>query len=312
MGKKISFALNFILFYGIVFPLSLLPLKVIYLITDILYLLLRFVFPYRQKVIQKNISLSFPNLSKEEHLKLQHQFYRHFTDLLAESIKNISISKKELQKRFTFNNPELVNELFIKGKNVILVSGHYNNWEWMITSQALGLNHFAIGIGMPLKNGFWDKVLNARRGRFGMTIGSSANIHTLFENHPAPYATLLLSDQSPGDERKSFWMTFLNQPTPVIFGCEYLAHQYNQAVVYFEILKTKRGYYEVNFKTICEDPAEMKWGEITKAHTTLLEQTILREPAYWLWSHNRWKKAVPKDLELLREKQRESFEKKFN
>ena len=241
MGKKISFALNFILFYSIVYPLSLLPLRIIYLFTDFLYLLLRFIFPYRKKVIQKNISLSFPSKTNEEKLKLQYQFYRHFTDLLAESIKNITISKKELKNRFKFKNPEIVNDLYFKEKNVILVSGHYNNWEWMITSLAIGLKHYTIGIGMPLKNGFWDKALNARRGRFGMTIGSSANIHKLFEQHPSPYATLLLSDQSPGDERKSYWMEFLNQQTPVIFGCEYLAHQYNQSVVYFEILKVKRG-----------------------------------------------------------------------
>jgi KDO2-lipid IV(A) lauroyltransferase len=312
MGKKISFALNFILFYGIVYPLSLLPLRIIYLFTDFLYLLLRFIFPYRKKVIQKNISLSFPSKTKEEKLQLQYQFYRHFTDLLAESIKNITISKKELQNRFKFNNPEIVNDLYLKEKNVILVSGHYNNWEWMITSQAIGLKHHAIGIGMPLKNGFWDKVLNARRSRFGMTIGSSSNIHHLFEQHPSPYATLLLSDQSPGDERKSYWMEFLNQQTPVIFGCEYLAHQYNQSVVYFEILKVKRGYYTVNFKLICEESKGLKWGEITKEHTRLLEKTILKNPSYWLWSHNRWKKLIPKDLEILKEKQRINFDQKFN
>ncbi|MFN5443675.1 MAG: lysophospholipid acyltransferase family protein [Crocinitomicaceae bacterium] len=312
MGKKISYTLNFLLFYGIIFPLSLLPLRVIYFFTDFLYLVLRFIFPYRIKVIQKNISLSFPEKSKNEHLKIQYQFYKHFTDLLAESIKNISISKTELKKRFKFNNLDVMNALYDKNKNVILVSGHYNNWEWMITSQALALKHHSIGIGMPLKNGFWDKTLNTRRGRFGMKIGSSANINYLFENEPTPYATLLLSDQSPGDERKSYWMQFLNQTTPVIFGCEYLAHHYNQSVVYFEIIKVKRGYYEVNFKLICENPKDFKWGDITKSHTQLLEKTILNAPEYWLWSHNRWKKSIPKDLDNLKEKQRNKFEEKFN
>lgn len=312
MGKKISYALNSILFYGIIFPLSLLPLRVIYIFTDFLYLILRFIFPYRKKIIQKNISNSFPNQTKKEHLAIQNKFYRHFTDLLAESIKNLSISKVELKKRFKFKNLEVLNSLYQKDKNVILVSGHYNNWEWMITSQALALKHHSIGIGMPLKNGFWDKVLNTRRARFGMKIGSSANINELFENEPKPFATLLLSDQSPGDERKSFWTNFLNQPTPVIFGCEYLAHQYDHAVVYFEIVKVKRGNYEVNFELICENPKGLQWGEITKKHSKLLENTILNAPEFWLWSHNRWKKAVPKDLELLQEKQKISFENKFN
>ncbi len=312
MGKKISFAVNFILFYGIIYPISLLPLQLIYFLTDLLYLILRYLFPYRRKIIEKNIALSFPHLSKIEKNKIKNQFYWHFTDLLAESIKNISISESELKKRFRFKNLELIDELYFKRKNVILVSGHYNNWEWMITSQALALKHNCIGIGMPLKNGFWDKVLNERRSRFGMTIGSSANINQLFESEKQPYATLLLSDQSPGDERKSFWLDFLNQPTPVIFGCEYLAHKYDQSVVFFEILKIKRGFYEVNFKLISESPKNLNWGDITIKHTKLLEKTIIKNPAYWLWSHNRWKKRVPNDLEDLKKNQRINFEKKFN
>jgi KDO2-lipid IV(A) lauroyltransferase len=182
----------------------------------------------------------------------------------------------------------------------------------MITSQALGLKHKAIGIGMPLKNSFWDKKLNKRRGRFGMTIGSSANIDELFKNTPGPYATLLLSDQSPGDERKAYWMNFLYQPTPVTFGCEYLAHKYNQAVVYFEIKKKERGYYDVTFTLITDNPSEMPWGKITETHTKMLEQSILKQPSSWLWSHNRWKKAVPNDLEDLKTKQKMSFDSKFN
>lgn len=312
MGKKISYIINFLFFYGIVFPLSLLPLSIIYLITDFLFLILKYIFPYRQKVILKNIKNSFPNWSDDQHKELQTKFYHHFTDLLAEGIKNISISKNELSSRFKFNNPEILNELFKRDLNVILVSGHYNNWEWMITSQALGLKHQALGIGMPLKNGFWDKVLNKRRSRFGMTIGTSANIHEIFKNTLKPFATLLLSDQSPGDERKSYWMDFMNQATPVIFGCEYLAHQYNQAVVYFEIIKSKRGYYEVNFNLITDNPTGSSWGQITEKHTKLLEETILKEPANWLWSHNRWKKNVPTDLNELKKTQKENFEKKFS
>jgi KDO2-lipid IV(A) lauroyltransferase len=312
MGTKISFIMNLLLYYLIVLPLSWLPLRIIYIFTNFIsYLFIHYV-PYREKIVLKNIKASFPFLRKEEIIQVKNNFYTHLGQLIAESIKNLSISKRILKKRFRFVNPEILDELYAKNKNVILVSGHFNNWEWMITSMALHLKHHCIGIGMPLKNGFWDKKLNERRARFGMTIGSSANIHELFESTPQPYATLLLSDQSPGDERKAYWMNFLYQQTPVIFGCEYLAHKYDHAVVYFEIKKMNKGYYDVSFELITDQPRTLKWGEITEAHTKLLEKSILKQPSGWLWSHNRWKKEVPRDLEQLKESQCKSFEEKFN
>ena len=149
-----------LLFYLIVFPLSKLPLRVIYLISDLFYFFLNTIFPYRQKVIKQNLNRSFPDKSPKEIQQLQKKFYRHLSDLLAEGIKNLSISKEELSKRVFVENPQIMVDLYEKGKSVILVAGHYNNWEWMITSQNQLLPHQAIGIGKPLSNGFWDKKLN--------------------------------------------------------------------------------------------------------------------------------------------------------
>lgn len=301
-----------ILYYILIFPISRLPLWLIYLIADVFYFVLRTVFPYRKKVITQNLQRSFPNKKPKEIDILLHKFYRHLADLLAEGIKNMSISQKELSKRLVVENPDILNQLYKKGKSVILVAGHYNNWEWMITSQNQLFPHQAIGIGKPLSNGFWDKKLNQLRGRYGMIIAHAKNFKEILETQKThPVSVLVLTDQSPVDSRKSYWMSFLHQPTPVLFGAEMMAFTYDFPVVYYTMKKIKRGYYRVTLQTITEYPKITSWGEITEAHTRLLENDILNAPEYWLWSHKRWKRTVPEDLEALKNQQKTDFEKKF-
>ena len=301
-----------ILYYILIFPISRLPLWLIYLIADVFYFVLRTVFPYRKKVIIQNLQRSFPNKNPKEIDILLHKFYRHLADLLAEGIKNMSISQKELSKRLVVENPDILDQLYKKGKSVILVAGHYNNWEWMITSQNQLFPHQAIGIGKPLSNGFWDKKLNQLRGRYGMIIAHAKNFKEILETQKTnPVSVLVLTDQSPVDSRKSYWMSFLHQPTPVLFGAEMMAFTYDFPVVYYTMKKVKRGYYRVTLQTITEYPKTTSWGEITEAHTRLLENDILNAPEYWLWSHKRWKRAVPEDLEALKNQQKTDFEKKL-
>jgi KDO2-lipid IV(A) lauroyltransferase len=145
-----------------------------------------------------------------------------------------------------------------------------------------------------------------------MKILNAKNVRTTFEEMKNDvFATLILSDQSPGDARKAYWMGFLNQPTAVLFGCEQMAHQYNQAVVFFVLHKVKRGHYSMELKLITDNPAATNWGEITEMHTQLLEQEIIENPQFWLWSHKRWKREVPNDLEMLKSEQKSKFDLKF-
>lgn len=304
MGAKLAY-------YLVVLQISKLPLWCIYLLSDLLYGLF-LLFPYRKKVIEGNIRRSFPEKSDVEIKKLVRQFYRHFTDILAEGIKNLSISKEELKKRYRVKNPELMDELYKQKRSVLLVSGHYNNWEWLITAQDFLFPHQAMGIGMPLSSKFWDKKVNEQRQRFGMIVVHSKNFREkIQEQKNNPIAILTLTDQSPGDSRKSYWMNFLHQPTAVLFGAELMAHDYNFAVVFYHTRKIKRGYYEMDLQLITVNPKEMKWGKITEAHTHLLEKHIQEQPAYWLWSHKRWKRSVPEDLEVLKAEQRKKFEEKY-
>ena len=301
-----------IAYYGLVYPVSLLPLRIIYLFTDFFFLLLITIVPYRKKVIAGNLRRSFPGKSDRELRRIRIRFYRHFTDLLAEGIKNLGISEKSLRRRLVVQNPELMDDLYRRNKSVLLVSGHYNNWEWLITGQNLLFPHQAVGIGMPMSSAFWDKKVNARRGRFGMRILHSKNVKEGFERlKDECIATLVLSDQSPGDSRKAYWMPFLSQQTAVLFGCEQMAHTYNHAVVFFVLHKVRRGHYSMELKLITDNPSAMEWGGITEAHTKLLEQEIIAKPQYWLWSHKRWKRDIPADLETLKTNQKTSFDARF-
>ena len=250
-------------------------------------------------------------MSTTEKRKLERKFYRHLCDLLAEGAKNLSISEKQLRKRFKVSNPEILDELYAQNKSVLLISGHYNNWEWLITGQNLFFKHQAVGIGMPLSSGFWDKKLNERRSRFGMKIIHSKIVHDFFSKNTETTATLVLADQSPGDSKKSYWMDFLNQKTAVVFGPEMLANQYDQAAVFFHIEKVKRGYYKMHLQEITKNPSEEHWGAITETHTKMLEKVIREKPQYWIWSHKRWKREVPEDLNKLKEEQKDNFQKKF-
>ncbi|MBI2258775.1 MAG: lysophospholipid acyltransferase family protein [Flavobacteriia bacterium] len=301
-----------LIYYLFVLPLSKLPLGVLYLFSDLLSFIFIHIYSYRGKVVDFNLKRSFPDKSTEEIRTIKKRFYRHFCDILIEGIKNISISEKELRKRILVNNKEIIDVLYQKNKSVLLVSGHYNNWEWLVCAQNFLFPHQAVGIGMPLSNAFWDKKLNERRARFGMRIIHAKLVKDFYkQKFEKPIATLILSDQSPPDSNKSYWMNFLNQQTAVLFGCELLAHQHNFAVVYFTMYKVKRGYYEMKFQLITEKPQLCKWGEITEKHTKLLEEAILSKPEYWMWSHKRWKREVPNDLIHLKEKQEKEFYSKF-
>lgn len=299
-------------YYCLVLPLSYLPLRILYILTDLFYLLLITVVPYRKKVVEQNLRRSFPDKSQSEIKKIKRQFYRHFCDLLAEGIKNLSISKNSLTKRFVVKNPELMDKLYNQHKSVILVSGHYNNWEWLITSQNFLFPHQAMGIGMPMTSKFWDKKINERRQRFGMKVIHSKNFKEEIQNYSKhPIAILTLADQSPGDSRKSYWMEFLHQQTAVLFGTEQMAHEYDFAVVFFAIRKVKRGHYEMELKLLTDEPSTCKWGEITEQHVHLLEKEILAQPQFWIWSHKRWKRDIPTDLEKLKEEQHAKFDQRY-
>lgn len=300
------------LYYCVAIPWSRLPLGMIYLLSDCFYFVIRFIIPYRKKVVMTNISHSFPDKTEKEHKEIAKKFYRYFADIFAESVKNLTISESKLKQRLKVRNPEIMADLYAKNKDVILLSSHYNNWEFLITGQHLLFDFQAFGIGTPLSNKFWDKKLNERRERFGMKVIHSNNYKEELQAYQdGPSATLVLGDQNPSKNENCYWTKFLGRETAFFFGAEYMANKFDMAVVSGTIHKVKRGYYELELSLITENPTEEKYGFITQTYIDSLENDIRKHPEYWLWSHKRWKKGIPANLEELKENHKVKFEEKF-
>lgn len=304
--------LNKVLFYIIVNPLSKLPLGILYPTFYFFYLNIYYIFGYRKKVVFQNINNSFPNKTQKEKKAITKQFYIYLSRLFAESIKNLSISKDQLSKRITVKNPEIMDQLYNQGKSVILISSHYNNWEFLITSQNFLFKHQAVGIGMPMTNKFWDKKINERRERFGMIVVSAKTYKKkLHELKHTPTATLVLGDQNPSHPENSYWSTFLHQTSAFFFGAEIMANQMDAAVVYASIQHLSKGHYEIELNLITDQPKQEDYGFITQTYINQLEKDINSAPPYWLWSHKRWKMPIPKNLEDLKTSHQQRFNEKF-
>jgi KDO2-lipid IV(A) lauroyltransferase len=268
----------------------LLPFRILYLLSDILYLLLFHVVKYRRKVVKQNLKNSFPEKSVADRLEIEKRFYKHLSDLIFESIKTISISPKSLKKRFVFSNLTELTKYFEKGKSVIAVSGHYGNWEWGPLATAYELKEKVLVVYKPLSDNRFEKLINTMRSRFGaILVPMKHTLRKIIEYNSEPHVLVLIGDQTPPREESHYFINFLNQPTAIFLGVEKIAVRTNKPVIYFSINKIKRGYYECLIKPLVEVPNQTKEFEITNIHTQELENIIRNNPEYWLWSHKRWK-----------------------
>jgi KDO2-lipid IV(A) lauroyltransferase len=284
-----------LLYYLVVLPISLLPYPVLYAFSDFLYLAIYYVVGYRKKVVLKNIQRSFPLLTPAEHVALSKKFYRHFCDLVVESLKIFTMTEAEVKARMKIVNPEFVNSYFEKGQDLILAGGHFNNWELFAVAIAAPLKHETCAIYQPLKNKFFDAKMQETRGKYGLKLISTKSVKPFFDRQKSiPTMTIFAIDQAPGRKSSSYTMQFLNQKTQVLFGTEKYSKTYNCPVVFGRINKLKRGYYSFEFTEIIENPADKNHGEVTEYITRLLEKDINANPEFWLWSHKRWKSKSAK------------------
>lgn len=280
-----------LLYYLAIKPLSLLPLRALYILSDFIFFVIYYVMGYRRSVVNKNLKNSFPEKTTKEIKAIQKEFFIHLCDLIVENVKLFSISRNEIQARFKIDNTEIFERYFKQGRSIILVGGHYNNWEIAAKGFDLYTAHQSIGIYSPLSSKFFDKKWGQSRTEFGVEIIPKRQVPKSFViNKNKLTMTIFGADQSPTYSKQVYWTNFLNQETAVHIGTEIFAVKYNYPVVFISINKVKRGYYEGVLEVLEENPAGSKQGEITELHTKCLEKLILKKPQYWLWSHKRWKR----------------------
>lgn len=276
--------------------ISLLPFWLLYLISDLLYFFLYYIFKYRRKVVQTNLANAFPEKSQDERKGIEKRFYSFLADMMLESIKSISISPKELKKRYKFENLEVITKYLENGRSVIAVSGHYGNWEWGPLSIPSEFKNDVLVVYKPLSDKKFDFKINSIRSRFGaIMVSMKMTLRKVAEYKNIPHVLVLVGDQTPTREESQYFTTFLNQPTAVFLGIEKIAIKANNPIIYFTIKRIKRGYYKSVVKPLVEFPKNTKEYEITNAHTLELENLIREKPEYWLWSHRRWK-FKPEDI----------------
>lgn len=278
-------------FYLFIKPLSLLPLPVLYAITWPLYFLMTRFFPYRHKTVRENLRKSFPDKDARTLKRIERGFYRHFTDQILETLRQVSMSDEEGQRRMKIVNSEILAPYYQQKRNIALVMGHYNNWEYtpFMNTQ---MQHQFIAIYAKLTNKFMNGIVKQLRSRVGSLLVERKEVGSfLRQPFEKPYMLIFLSDQSPNMRSKVHWTNFLNQPTPVATGTERYAQMLNMVVVFGHFDKVKRGHYEMTFEILTDQPKEEPEGRITEMHVRALERQILQSPEYWLWSHKRWKRS---------------------
>lgn len=278
--------------------LSLLPLWVLYRLADVIFVLLYFVVRYRRKLVTRNLTQSFPDKSHSEICRIRRKFYLNFADYIVETIKLGHISDKAIKRRMQFEDAEVLDRLLDKGKSIVIFFSHCGNWEWA-TSVGLWLEHPDTAIlgqvYRPLKSDFTDRYMLKLRSRFHTTCYPKATVFRdllRLRRDGRLSVTGFMSDQKPSHGDKVHVLHFLNHPTAVITGTETVARKLDMAVVYWDMSKISRGHYVITNRLIAESLADKPDFYATDIYIGMLQQTIARQPAIWLWSHNRWKRPV--------------------
>lgn len=283
--------LVYLLAYPIIWIISMLPFRLLYMLSDIVYVIVYYVIGYRKKTVRKNLALALPHLSEKERRTVEKKFYQHMCDMFIEMIKTMNISKEEICKRFVFTNIEIYQELEKQNKSVALMCSHYASYEWIFAMNYYS-DFVAYGIYKQIKNPYFDKLVHKIRSRFNAKlITTKQTIPTIINNNKDNVLALygFASDQSPKESSAFHWAKFMGIEVPVHTGAEMLAKRYDMNLVYLNTKKVKRGHYEATLELLSDNPKEIPNYDLTDKYLELLEKQIYEAPEYYLWTHKRWK-----------------------
>ncbi|HKL96010.1 MAG TPA: lysophospholipid acyltransferase family protein [Paludibacteraceae bacterium] len=287
--KKVLFYIT----YSFLWVVAWLPLPLLYVISDITYFLIYHVARYRVKTTRENLLNAFPEKTKQERHKLEQKFYHHLCDYGFETIRFIHISEAEIRRRITFENTELLEKFAAQGDSIIALFGHYCNWEWVASLPLHFNNTISVStLYKTLKNKDFDQFFIDLRSRFGTYCYPKQKVlrgMAELKKQNKQFVLAFIADQTPSWNNLHYWTTWLNQETPFLTGWESIARKTNYPVVFLEMHKVKRGYYQCKLELLCENPKETAPFELTEKYARRMERNILVAPEFWLWSHKRWK-----------------------
>ena len=262
-----------------------------------IYVLFYYIIGYRKKVVLENLAKAFPEKTNAERIFIAKEFYNHFCDLIVESLKMFTISEHEVKRRMVCKSSDVPDMYYDQKKSILIAGGHYGNWELAALAIDGFMKHQGAAIYLLLSDPYFDNKMKESRGRYGLKMISTRAVKPYFEENKGNLtASIFLVDQSPKHPSTSYWTSFLKQETAVSFGIEKYAKELNYPVVYFHLKKLRRGFYEMSFEDVAPSPKETAYGEITEKVTAMAEADVLYEPAYWLWSHKRWKFTKPSEV----------------
>ncbi len=288
------------LVYGFLYLLSLLPLKVLYLFSDLAWFIVYKVMKYRKEVVLQNLDIAFPERSAEEKEKIASRFYRNFTDTFIETIKFISADEKFFRKHFTADFSP-VKKAYESGRSVQIHAGHNFNWELVNLAVPPYLPGKLLGVYLALKNKVFERLFRKIRSRFGTTLISAGNMRNDMQPHKGTqYILGLIADQSPPGPPWAYWVEFFGRPTAFLKGPENAARKNNLPVFFTHFTKSKRGYYQGHVELCTDEPASLPEGEITRRYAKYLERVMSADPEMWLWSHRRWKLPYKPEYRLIK------------
>ena len=273
----------------LIYTFSRLPFTVMYAFSDFLYFLFFYVLKYRRKVVEQNMKNAFPEKSDKEIYALMKQFYKHLADITLETLKAVTISKKELQKRCKIADSEGARKYFADTKGAVVLTAHTGNWEWGGLIFGMETKNRPVQVVyLKIKNPMFNDLMKNLRTRFG---NKAVHMENVFRESlkNRQLVSCFLADQTPQRHQIGYWADFLNQKTPFFNGPEKMAQKLKQNVYFVNIRKVKRGYYELDVDVVNENPTQAAPGEIMESYARILEKAILNQPYNWLWSHRRWK-----------------------
>ena len=278
--------------------MSLLPVWVLYGVSDFLYLIVYRLWGYRKKLVRKHLAECFPEKGEAERRKIERERCHWLCDYLVETLKRLTISKENVKRRMRFENVEMMKHSFDKGQNVSIFLGHYCNWEWVSSitvNYECYLDKVVFGqIYHKLENEAMDKVFLKLRGRMGaVSIPMAETLRKIVEirKHNQQWIIGFIADQVPMWNNIHLWLDFLHHDTPVFTGTERIARKFDTDVYYLDVRRERRGSYAARYELLVAHASQSSESELTIRYFSLLEKSIRRQPAFYLWTHNRWKRT---------------------